>query len=152
LENKEIEAIMSTIENGIKPFKINELVEIIMQKKALDFTTALYYLYTSDFFSRLTDESAKFWYLGGLSLYEILEEEKLKTRKKFVSLPKIPLFLIFCIENYAEVQKKTSEETVAIFDKYAIFQFLTNNFDVLHTQGQAYIVDEINLFIKRRGK
>ncbi|MDR2854482.1 MAG: DUF3791 domain-containing protein [Prevotellaceae bacterium] len=143
---------MSTIGKGMKPFKINELVEIIMQKKALDFTTALYYLYTSDFFSRLTDENTKFWYLGGLSLYEILEEEKQKTRKQKTSLPKISLFLIFCIENFAEIQGKTSEETVALFDKYTVFQFLTKNFDVLHTQGQAYIIDEIKLFIKNRTK
>ena len=143
---------MDRIEKSIKPFKVKELIELIMQKKTLDFATASYYLYTSDLYNRLIDEGAKFWYLSGLSLYEILEEEKSNVRKVHAELPQIPLFLIFCTENYAEAQHKTAEETVALFNKYGVFDFLTKNFDVLHTQGQVYIVDEIMMFIKNRKK
>ena len=62
-------------------------------------------------------------------------------------------FAVFCIENVAEKLGKTGNEiyeTLAeksdILDSYII-----PCYDVLHTQGKNYIVDDILSYMKKRG-
>ncbi len=137
------------IEEAILPFKVQQLVEIIMQKKSMDFTDALHYLYSTELYNLLQSEEAKLWYLSGVALYEMIEAEK-QTSQKGLDNRKITLFLIFCLEKYKEKAHKTAEETLALFSTHKVFDFLQQNFEVLHTQGPAYIVDTITNFLKTR--
>ena len=62
-------------------------------------------------------------------------------------------FAIFCIENVA---KAASISTQDLMDKITIQSDILNNYivanyDVLHTQGKQYIVDDIIDTIKERG-
>jgi len=136
------------IETAIMPFKVQQLIEIIMEKKQLGFEDSCYYLYISDCYKLLLDEDAKLWYMSGLGIFEMLEEEK--ANKKGNS--KILLFFSFCLEKYKLFANISAEETLFIFHKYGVFDYLRETFDVLHTQGELYIMEEINEFIKIRQK
>jgi hypothetical protein len=136
-------------EIAIMPFKVQQLVEIIMQKKQLDYEDAFSYLYTSDCYKLLLQEDTKLWYMSGLSIFDLLEEEK---KSKEPNNPKVLLFFSFCLEKYKNSAKLSAEETLLIFRKYGVFDYLRDGFEILHTQGESYIMNEIDLFIKARQK
>jgi hypothetical protein len=135
------------IEAAVMPFKVQQLVEIVMQKKQLGFEDAFGYLYGSNCYKLLLQEDAKLWYMSGLGIYELLEEEK---NASTTTNPKILLFFAFCIERYKDFAHLSAEETLFVFRKYRVFDYLREGFDVLHSQGESYIVNEIDLFIKAR--
>ncbi|MDR1130542.1 MAG: DUF3791 domain-containing protein [Prevotellaceae bacterium] len=118
-----------------------------MQKKQLDYEGAFNYLYTSDCYKTLIREDAKLWYMSGLYIYDLLEEEKEANKQ---SESKILLFFSFCLEKYKDFANISAEETLFVFRKYGVFAFLSEAFEMLHTQGESYILDEIDLFIKAR--
>ena len=137
----------ASIETAIMPFKLQQLVELIMEKKQLGVEDAFHYLFTSDCYQLLLQEDTKLWYMSALGIFEMLEEEKMtgKTDDR-----KLLLFYAFCLEKYKNFSKISAEETLLIFRKYNVFDFLREGFEVLHTQGESYIVSEIDLFIKDR--
>ena len=136
------------IETAIMPFKVQQLVEIIMDKKQLDYEDAFDYLYNSDCYKLLLDEDAKLWYMSGLSIFEMLEKEKAgKT-----SNAKMLLFFSFCLEKYKLFTNISAAESLFVFRKYRVFDYLRDAFDALHTQGENYIVTEIDEFIKAQQK
>ena len=59
-------------------------------------------------------------------------------------------FKIFCIEQYKNKHGLTGHETVLLFEQYEVFDYITNFYDVLHTFGTNYIVEDIEEFIKER--
>jgi hypothetical protein len=83
----------------------------------------------------LFDETSKGWYLSGPALYKMIEDEKRMKKAKLPEQSKMMFFLVFCLESYKASQNKTAEEAVAIFSAYNVFDFLKENFEVLHTQG-----------------
>ena len=135
----------ASIETAIMPFKLQQLVEVIMEKKQLGVEDAFHYLYTSECYQLLLQEDTKLWYMSALGIFEMLEEEKItgKTDNR-----KLLLFYAFCLEKYKDFSKISAEETLLIFRKYNVFDFLREGFEVLHTQGESYIVGTIDLFIK----
>ncbi|MDR0421976.1 MAG: DUF3791 domain-containing protein [Proteiniphilum sp.] len=136
----------STVETAIMPFKIQQLIEIIMDKKHLACEDAFDYLYSSDCYKLLMQEDAKLWYMSGLGIYELLEEEK---QTKQIN-PQLLLFFAFCLERYKDFSRLPAEEVLFAFRKYHVFDYLREGFDVLHTQGENYIVNDIDEFIKAR--
>jgi hypothetical protein len=139
-----------SIEKSILPLKINELVSIISEKKNLDITDAMSYLYVSDFYRRMSDTGSKWWYMSGINLYRELEKEKKKQRIKDKALSREQLFIVYCTETYKNYKSISSNEVHTLFLKYGLYDFLLSNYGVLHTQGEHYIVREIESFIKNR--
>ena len=139
----------TNIEKAIMPFKLQQLVEVIMEKKQLGVEDAFHYLYTSDCYQLLLQEETKLWYMSALGILELLEEEK---KKGIPDNPKLLLFYAFCLEKYKDFSNLSAEETLLNFRKYHVFDFLCDGFDVLHTQGESYIVSEIDMFIQARKK
>jgi len=137
----------ANIETAIMPFKVQQLVELIMEKKQFGAEDAFHYLYTSDCYQLLLQEDTKLWYMSALGIFELLEEEK-KAGK--IDNPKLLLFYAFCLEKYKAFANLSAEEALLIFRKYRVFDYLKEGFDILHTQGESYIVNEIDLFIKTR--
>lgn len=140
------------IENAILPIKINELISIISTKKRLNIVDAMGYLYSSEFYKRLHDNESKWWYLSGLNLYHELEKEKQKQLKIDAQLEKEKLFYVFCVEKYSATTNLPASEVLVLFQKYDVNNFITVNYDVLHTQGEAYILNEITVFLKNKNK
>ena len=59
-------------------------------------------------------------------------------------------FKAFCFEAYRAEKKLTGRETAALFDKHGVLDYLGTCYDVLHTTGRAYIVEDIDGFIEAR--
>jgi len=64
---------------------------------------------------------------------------------------KITDFIIFCIEIFKESSKLTGEEVYNIFEKYEVLKYLQDGYDILHTQGDRWLINDIKEFLKIRG-
>jgi hypothetical protein len=137
------------IEEAVMPFKIQQLAEIIVQKKNVGFTDALHYLYSSDFYPELLSEKTKWWYSSGDELYDIIEEEK-TAQQDLLKKRKVTLFFIFCIEGYKTFSGQAAEMVLTTFTTEKVFDFLSKNFEALHTQGKEYIMESIDDFLKSK--
>ena len=62
----------------------------------------------------------------------------------------IAYFLAFCIEQYKHVKGLSGQEVLAFFDQFGVLEYLSNHFEVLHTQGAQWIIEDIEEFIKIR--
>ncbi len=140
------------IEKAVLPFKLQQFVTLIMEKKKCSMKDALYYLYNSALYSKLMDPSAKMWYLSSLTLYDMLEEEKAEEMKDDAMDDSVLLFQLFCLENYKDAKQLSPEDVLALFTQYDVFGFLKDGFEVLHTQGREYLIDEIQIYIQNREK
>ncbi len=140
------------IENAILPIKINELISIISTKKKLDTVDAMGYLYSSQLYKRIHDAQSKWWYMSGLNLYNELEIEKRKQLIAYSQLDKERMFYVFCVEKFSMFKTMTAMEVLALFQKYDVYNFTTSNYDVLHSQGEEYILNEITMYLKNQNK
>lgn len=138
------------IDSAMLPFVMRELVELVMKKKVLSLEDALYYIYSSKLYKLLSDEKTKLWYSSTLSLYDTLEKEKTEEKRQQNDDTKVLLFKMFCIENYREAKKRSAAETLLLFSKYKVFDFLDENFEMLHTQDTEYILDTITTYIHKK--
>lgn len=64
---------------------------------------------------------------------------------------KINDFILFCLEFYKIKEKITGKEAYEIFDKYGVFKYLQEGYDMLHTQGDKWLMNDIDEFLKVRG-
>ena len=140
------------IENAILPFKLQQFVAYIMEKKIFSLRDALCYLYSTELYGKLMDSSAKMWYLSTLTLYDMLEKEKTELKEQESKDPAVLLFQIFCLENYKEEKLLSAEETLSLFIEYNVFDYLQQVFEMLHTQSREYIVSEVATYIRNRKK
>jgi hypothetical protein len=62
-------------------------------------------------------------------------------------------FAVFCIENVAEKLGKAGNEVYKILTEKSdiLDSYIISCYDVLHTQGKNYIVDDILSYMKKRG-
>ena len=56
--------------------KIRDMIALVMERKAIDFEAALYYLYKSSLYRLLLNENTKLWHLSNEKLFSILVDEK----------------------------------------------------------------------------
>lgn len=59
----------------------------------------------------------------------------------------IEKFIIFCLECYKCDSGMEGAEALKVFEDYEVFTYLTDGFEVLHTQGRDYIVADIKEYI-----
>lgn len=59
-------------------------------------------------------------------------------------------FKAFCFEAYRADKKLSGRDAMKLFKKYGVLDYLEACFDVLHTTGRAYIVEDIDVFIDAR--
>ena len=62
------------------------------------------------------------------------------------------MFLSFCIEQYAKAKNLATEDVVDMFEQCGISEHFCEFYDVLHTQGGQWLVEEIDEMINRRKK
>lgn len=60
------------------------------------------------------------------------------------------LFVAFCIEEYGAAKGMTGEQVLDLFSKYGLVDYLSEFYDVLHTQGRQWLIEEIDEFIEIR--
>jgi hypothetical protein len=59
-------------------------------------------------------------------------------------------FTIFCLESYKQKYKMTGKEVLNIFKRYRVFDYLESYYDILHSIGQKYLVNDIDKYINSR--
>ncbi len=60
-------------------------------------------------------------------------------------------FIIFCLENYKVYRNLSGKAVLDLFKKYNVFDYLEEYYDVLHTTGESYINNDIDVFLENRG-
>jgi len=53
-------------------------------------------------------------------------------------------FLVYCIEIVKRARNLTGVQVYNLFEKYDLFNFVTDFFDLLHVHGENYILEDIN--------
>lgn len=139
---------MGVYEEQLVPIKISRLAEYVSQRKRISLDDALMYIYVNPMYDRLYDEGAKWWYLSTEALYDEFENARRKedrpvTREAFE-------FFTYCLEKYAQAKGLTGLQAIALFKRYGADDYLIDHYDLLHTQGTGYVIDEIDRFIQRR--
>ena len=64
----------------------------------------------------------------------------------------IALFVAFCIEEYGAAKGMSGEQVLDLFSKYGLVDYLSEFYDVLHTQGRQWLIEEIVEYIEIRKK
>lgn len=59
-------------------------------------------------------------------------------------------FLIYCVERYKNAKKLTGKQVSELFNKYRVWDYIYSCFEALHTTGDNYIVEDIDLYIEAR--
>lgn len=59
-------------------------------------------------------------------------------------------FTVFCIENYKTHKSMTGKQVCELFEKYGVFDYIHEFFDVLHTTGYQYINHDIDIYLQAR--
>ena len=139
---------MGIYEEQIVPIKISRLAEYVAQRKRISLEEALVYIYINPMYDQLYDEGAKWWYLSTEALYEEFESAR-KDDCRFVK-PEEFGFYTYTLEKYALAKGLTGLQALARIKRYGADDFLLDHYDLLHTQGTGYVIDEIDWFIQRR--
>ena len=74
------------------------------------------------------------------------KEKSNEQRKKRHS----PLRCILHREEYGAAKRMTGEQVLELFAKYGLVDYLSKYYDVLHTQGRQWLIEEIDEFIEIR--
>lgn len=61
-------------------------------------------------------------------------------------------FIAFCVETYKNAHNLSGAEASAVFSDHGVMEYLSENFEVLHTQSPGWILDEIEDLIKADSK
>lgn len=64
-------------------------------------------------------------------------------------------FLAFCIEQYKAAKGMDGAEVARLFFESNVASYLTDNFEVLHTQSRQWLIEEIDDMLtndKKRGQ
>lgn len=62
----------------------------------------------------------------------------------------IAYFLSFCMEQYKNRHQMSGEEVATLFEQYDVLPYLKDNFEVLHTQGHQWLMEEIDEWINKQ--
>ena len=139
---------MGKYEENIIPIKIAQLAEYVSKVKRISFDDALIYIYVNPMYERLYDEKAKWWYLSTEALYE--EFEVCRSRQNRDVPKEVFEFYTYCLENYAMHKKISGMRTWVVFKEFGVDDYVIGNYDLLHTQGMEYVLDDIQRFINKR--
>lgn len=141
---------MGVYEENIIPVKISNLAEYVAQRKKISLYDALVYVYSNPMYKELYNEGAKWWYLSSNALYDEFERRR-KSQRFSVSYEAFEFFT-YTLERYATSKGIGGLQALALFKELGVDVFLYEHYDLLHTQGTGYVIDEIQRFIDRRDK
>lgn len=139
---------MGVYEEQIVPIKISQLAEYVSERKKISLDEALVYIYINPMYDSLYDEGAKWWYLSSEALYDEFENAR-REGTKIVDKAAFE-FYTYCLEKYALAKRITGLQALALFKRYEVDGYLIEHYDLLHTQGTGYVIDEIDRHIQKR--
>lgn len=125
------------------------LAHLVAQRKKIPLSAAFCYIYASPFYAQIKNKEAKWWYLDIETLYNHFE-----TTHNTSNPPTDAqlVFISFCIDNYAAEHKLSELQTLSLFMRYGVDLYLLDGFDMIHTQGWAYINQDIEEYLRKHKK
>lgn len=60
-------------------------------------------------------------------------------------------FTVFCLESYKAHRNLSGKEVSMLFEKYGVFEYVKEFYDILHTTGYQYINNDIDMYLVSRG-
>lgn len=66
-------------------------------------------------------------------------------------MPKELAFTVFCLENYKSYRNMNGQEVSTLFNRYGVFDYLREFYDILHSTGHNYINRDIDIYLQSRG-
>lgn len=141
---------MGVYEENIVPVKIANLAEYIAEKRKISLYEALLYIYSNPMYKELYNEGAKWWYLSSEALFD---EFEIRRKEMVLEVSRSAFeFYTYTLEKYALSKGISGLQALALFKEYGADEFLLKHYDLLHTQGTGYVLDEVQRFINRRKK
>lgn len=62
----------------------------------------------------------------------------------------IAYFISFCIEQYKNEKGISGREAMALLSEYGVLEYLSEHWEILHTQSRQWIIEDIDEFIRTR--
>lgn len=62
----------------------------------------------------------------------------------------IAYFISFCIEQYKNEKGISGSEAMALLSDYGVLEYLSEHWEILHTQSRQWIIEDIDEFIRTR--
>jgi len=53
-------------------------------------------------------------------------------------------FLVYCIEIVKNARQLSGKQVYSLFEKYDLFKFVIDFYELLHIHGESYILEDIN--------
>ena len=141
---------MGVYEDNIVPVKVASLAEYVAERRRISLDEGLVYIYSNPMYKELYDEGAKWWYLSSEALYD--EFEARRTAQVIEVSSEAFEFYVYTLEKYAISKRISGLQALALFKEYDADEFLLTHYDLLHTQGTGYVLDEVQRYIDRRKK
>ena len=60
----------------------------------------------------------------------------------------LSFWLSWCVEEYAAEKHLSAPEVSEMFDEKGVYSYLSDNAEILHTQGKNYILASIENYLK----
>ena len=60
-------------------------------------------------------------------------------------------FLVYCIEIYRAAKKMSGKQVISLFSKNGVSDYIISCYEALHTTGENYIIEDIDLFLESHG-
>ncbi len=64
----------------------------------------------------------------------------------------IAYFLSFCTEQYKNEKHLSGSDAMDVMSKYGVLDYLAKHYEMLHTQGRQWLMEDIDEFIALRRK
>lgn len=64
---------------------------------------------------------------------------------------RIAEFISFCIESFAKFKGCSGAEIAALFGRCGALEYLRRGYDVLHTMGEGWLVEDMSEYLRMRG-
>ena len=65
-------------------------------------------------------------------------------------MAEIVKFKVFCLEHYKNKHNMSGKEALQLFKKYNVFEYIGSFYDILHSYGAGYLVQDIDKYITAR--
>lgn len=76
----------------------------------------------------------------------------MKLIRRNMPTDKISYFIAFCIEQYKTAKRMKGEDVANLFFDKGVDRFLTDNYEVLHTQSHQWLIEEIDDYLNTQSR
>lgn len=64
---------------------------------------------------------------------------------------KVAEFVSFCIEMFAKAKRLSGDKVAVVFQSCGAIDYLDSGYDFLHTQGERWLMSDLDEFLRIRG-